>query len=64
MNAIITKPWYLSKTLWLNVIGFLVFLVTYFMDNQMFPTWITWEALALAVLNFLLRLITNTQVTK
>ena len=54
------KKWYLSKTLWLNTLAALIAIVQAFQGQA----WISPEiqVLILAVLNALVRLITNTSI--
>lgn len=55
-----TKKWFASKTLWVNIIGFIVLVLSYFGQvNWLDPKIV---GLALTVLNFGLRLITNQAV--
>jgi len=56
-----TKPWYTSKTLWFNVLFFIVSLAGYFGYGDFKPNSNTVELIAIvgAALNFVLRLITN-----
>lgn len=55
-----TKPWYQSKTIWLNVIAVAVFVVTGLGAMPgIDPSWAPWFGFAVAVLNFVLRMITN-----
>lgn len=60
----ITTRWWKSKTLQLNAIGIAVLIVTYFLQNEMFPSWAAYETLVLAVLNMILRFITDSKITK
>lgn len=56
-----TKPWYTSKTIWLNVIGFIVYLIQY----QGLATIIPENIVAFIVMigNLLLRPKTDTVLT-
>ena len=51
------KPWFLSKTIWFNLASIIILVIQYFIDNQMFPDYVKWEILAIAVINMILRLI-------
>ncbi len=58
------KEWWKSKTLWINTAAIIAMIIQYFIDQGTFPGWVGYETLALAVINYILRLITNTGVTK
>ena len=53
------KPFWKSKTLWFNILSVVAMIVQYLVDNQMFTAYAKWELLAIAVINFVLRLLTN-----
>ncbi len=51
------KPWYFSRTLWLNILGVVAMIVTLFgVDAQ---EWAAIEGGILAIINLILRLRTN-----
>jgi len=57
MNA---KGWYQSKTLWINIIGFVIVVLSYFGQvNWLDPKLV---AGALTIVNFILRLVTTQAV--
>lgn len=56
------KKWYTSKTLWLNVIAIAGMIAEYLLTNQIYSP--ETHAIALAILNLGLRIITNTGLTK
>jgi hypothetical protein len=58
-----TKLWWQSKMLWFNVLSGLVLVIGYLVDNQLFVEYAAWEAAAVAIINVILRAITNTGVT-
>lgn len=61
MNA---KPWYLSKTLWTNIISALIMLLQSTELVTIVPTtWTEEFALAIFVLNMILRAVTTGMVT-
>lgn len=53
------KKWYASKVLWFNILSVVVLIVEYFVANKMFVDIVLWEGLAIAVINFVLRLVTT-----
>ena len=57
-----TKSFWKSKTLWLNVIAIAGMVAEYFIANQIYSP--ETHAIVLAVINFGLRLVTNTGLTK
>jgi hypothetical protein len=52
-----SKKWYLSRTLWVNVIAIVVILVQIITDNELIN--VEAQASILAVINVILRLITS-----
>lgn len=52
-----TKPWYLSKTIWLNIISIAIELAQTFLDLNLLPSGTL--LMVVNVLNVLLRLITK-----
>lgn len=56
-----TKPWYASKTIWLNIISALVELGQAFLDLNILPSGTV--LLVVNILNIILRAITKTEVT-
>lgn len=56
------KKWYMSKTLWVNVLAIAVMVTEYLIANQLYSPEI--HVIVLAVINMILRLVTNTGVTK
>lgn len=60
-----TKKWYRSKTLWTNLIGLAVVIVSVvFAREDIASEILTAEASLLVVINFILRLITNEGLEK
>ena len=57
-----TKSWYLSKTLWLNILGGVVVLVQYLQGQPWFDPEL--QVLILAILNAVMRFITNKPLSK
>jgi hypothetical protein len=56
-----TKKWYASKVLWVNIVGFIIIVLSYFGQvNWLDPKIV---GLALTVLNFALRLITSQPIS-
>ena len=55
-----TKPWYLSKTLWINGLAFIGMIVQSTTGFIVDPAI---QATALAVINFIVRLITKKELT-
>jgi hypothetical protein len=61
----ITKPWWMSKVLWLQVITMIGVGVEYIINNDMFPTYAAWTTFADAVITAVLRIFfTDTKLTK
>jgi len=56
------KKWFKSKTLWLNVTAILVMVAEYLVTNQIYSPEL--HAIVIAVLNFLIRFITNQGLEK
>lgn len=58
-----TKPWYASKTVWLNAIGLLVLVLGIVIDNAtplaLPPQALAWLGVLLAVANGVLRFVTS-----
>ena len=60
-----TKKWYLSKTLWFNGIAFVVIVLGAFGFQAEIPeSWNIFVPVAVAVINGVLRLVTNQAVVK
>lgn len=60
-----TKKWYLSKTLWFNVAAFIAAALAAFGYEGTLPdNWVPFVVPAVAIINAILRLITNKQLTK
>jgi len=55
------KEWYKSKTLWLNVLAVVLFIVQYALDQQWLP--IVAEGLIVGVANLILRAISGEVIT-
>lgn len=52
-----TKLWYTSKTVWINVVATLVALYSLFQVTPIFPqTWLPYFGLAVGILNVILRI--------
>ena len=60
MSALESKPWYVSKTIWLNIISALIELGQVFLDLNILPSGTI--LLIINVLNIILRVITKTEV--
>ena len=59
-----TKKWYLSKTLWFNVAAFVAAVLASFGYTGALPDdWLPFVVPALAIINAILRLITNKKLT-
>lgn len=58
------KKWYTSKTLYVNIIGIIVIAVTAFGYENVSAEILAAEASILAIINFVLRLVTNTGLEK
>ena len=56
------KKWLKSKTLWMNTLAILVMITEYLVTEQVYSPEI--HAIAIAVLNMLMRKVTNTGLTK
>ena len=58
-----TKPWYLSQTIWLNVVALLIEIVGTILDSagllQLPPQWQTYLGVVVAVLNIIKRWLTT-----
>lgn len=51
-----TKPWYLSGTIWLNVLATLIALYSLFQTTPIFPSaWLPYFGLLIGVLNIVIR---------
>lgn len=60
-----TKRWYHSKTLWANLIGLAVVIVSaVFARDDIAAEIVTAEASLLVIINFILRLVTNQGLSK
>jgi len=57
-----TKKWYLSKTLWANVLAIVGMIAEYCLSHQIYSP--ETHAVALAVINLVLRWVTNQGITK
>ena len=55
------KPFWQSKTFWVNVIAVLILVADYLFTNQIIPA--EWGVLALGILNIILRFMTSQAVT-
>jgi len=61
----LTKKWYESKILWLQVLTLLVGAVEYLINNNMFPSCIQWILFADAILTAAIRIFfTDTKLVK
>jgi len=59
------KKWYRSKMLYTNIIGIVVIIVSTVLSNEeMAQEILTAEASVLAIINLILRLVTNTGLEK
>ena len=59
--VVVSKPWYMSKTIWLNVIGLILILVQSSLGIQFIP--IQYQTIIIAFLNLAVRSITTTNLT-
>ncbi len=57
-----TKRWFRSKTIRVNAIAIAIMIAEYLITNQIYSPEI--HAIAIACLNLILRIVTNTAVTK
>jgi hypothetical protein len=55
------KKWYLSKTLWVNFLAFIALAIQTITGNEIFK--IEYQAYALTAVNFLLRIITKSELS-
>jgi hypothetical protein len=53
-----------SKFFWLNLIALVLLVINYFIENGMFPNFLTWWGLAVVILNAIAGMIQNTQLMK
>lgn len=53
-----------SKFLWLNLIALVVLVITYLIDNDLFPQFTTWFGLALVVLNAIAGMLQTQTISK
>ena len=59
-----SKKWYLSKTLWVNVIAFVVAVLSGFgLVGELDPSLTPFVVPVIAIINFVLRLVTNKSIT-
>ena len=56
------KKWYLSKTLWVNIVAVLVVVAEYLIAEKIYMPEV--HAIVIAVLNLVLRVITKQKLTK
>ena len=56
------KPWYMSKTIWINVLTVLVTSITIY-EGVMPQAWLAYIVPGLAVVNVILRFLTTGQIT-
>ena len=61
MTTLQSTPWYLSKTIWLNIISALIELGNVFLDLNILPSGTI--LLIVNVLNVIIRLITKTEIS-
>jgi hypothetical protein len=54
------KKWYLSKTLWINIIAFIAFFIQVQFGKDLIPPEV--QASLLAVINLILRMITREEL--
>jgi len=59
--AVQVKKWYMSKTIWLNMLAIAVTVVQALQGQPWLP--VETQVLILAVLNALVRFVTNTSIT-
>ena len=57
-----TKRWFLSKTLWVNILGVAVIVINHLALNGVIDP--SYEALGLAIINIILRAVTKQGITK
>jgi hypothetical protein len=55
------KKWYMSKTLWVNFLSFVAIGIQVITGNDVFSP--EYQAMALAVINAILRAVTSTNLT-
>ena len=56
------KKWWHSKTLWVNVLAILAMIAEYLLTNQIYSPEL--HAIVIALINFALRFVTNSNLTK
>jgi hypothetical protein len=56
--------WYTSKWFYLNLIAVVTLIVTYFINNQMFPNLLGWFGLVIVILNAIAGMIQSQQLYK
>lgn len=59
----ISKKWYLSKTLWANVISIIILTIQNGTGTQILNVPMAAQATIIAILNIILRTITNSNIT-
>lgn len=63
MDVVNTKPWYVSKTIWFNVITVIVSIIMLLSQMPDFAEYNKWFTLLVGIMNIVLRAITTTPVT-
>ena len=57
------KKWYQSRTLWFNILSLVALVLQSIIERQLIPKYLEWETLGIVVVNFLLRILTNTGIS-
>jgi len=58
------KPWYQSKTVWINALTLAALIISTMMQWPELQQYATYLTYALAIVNLVLRFITNTQLER
>lgn len=58
------KPWYQSKTVWINALTLAALIISTIMQWPELQQYATYLTYALAIVNLVLRFITNTQLER
>lgn len=61
IDVIVNKKWYLSKTIWVNAISFVAIIIQVISGNDLFKP--EYQAIALSIVNLVLRGITKENIT-
>ena len=56
------KKWYQSRVLWFNILSLIALVLQSIIERQLIPKYLEWETLGIVMVNFLLRILTNTGI--